>query len=72
MTENGKRMPLDPEATKQGNVWVIRMEEGTPIVGVAAKPADVPQQEALRYVSHFATCPQATDWRKQRGPGAEV
>jgi hypothetical protein len=59
-----KRIPLDPDAVPDGNIYVLRWEEGTPVVIVAATPADVPGGEALRYKTHFATCPQAQTWRK--------
>ena len=56
-------MPVDPEPVEDGNIWVLRTEQGTPIIGVALASNFVPTAEALRYVSHFVTCPQADDWR---------
>lgn len=57
-------MPIDPEPVVDGNVWVIRTEQGTPIIGVALNNESVPASVPLRYVSHFVTCPQSADWRK--------
>ena len=63
----GKRMPLNPAPTADGNVWVLRYEDEIPIVAVAATLFDVPTAEAFKYTSHFATCEQADQWRKPRG-----
>lgn len=63
---NRKRMPVDPEPVADGNIWVVRTEQATPIIGVALHTDNVPASEALRYVSHFVTCPQSNEWRKKR------
>lgn len=61
---SGKRMPLDPDAHTNGNIWVLRWEGGSPVVAVAASPDDVPSSEAMRYRSHFVTCPDGPSWRR--------
>jgi hypothetical protein len=61
----GKKMPLDPDAVPDGNIWVERVELGTPMVHVALNSEGVPRNVPLRYVSHFVTCPQAKSWRKK-------
>ena len=61
---NRKRMPVDPDPVEDGNVWVMRVEQGTPIIGVALHGSAVPASEALRYVSHFVTCPDRDEWRR--------
>lgn len=33
-------------------------------------PVDEPEDDGRPTFSHFATCPQAEDWRKKRGAGA--
>jgi hypothetical protein len=68
LTGSGKRMPLDTEAVPDGNVTVDRYEADHAIVVVHATPADVPASEALRYKSHFATCPEADSWRHPKNP----
>ena len=65
-TVTGKSMPIDPLAADNGNIWVVQFSDGNPIVEVAATPDAVPAAEALRYTSHFATCPNAADHRKPR------
>ena len=60
---NGKRMPVDPDPVHDGNVWIVRYEQGTPIIGVALHGDGVPANEPIRYVSHFVTCPSANEWR---------
>jgi len=44
-------------------MWVDRIEGGTPIMRVALSGADVPGNVAIRYVSHFVTCPDRDSWR---------
>ena len=62
----GKLMPLDPDPVDDGNVWVLRIESGTPVVAVALLADAVPTTVPLRYVSHFVTCKDAATWRKTR------
>ena len=62
---NDRRMPIDPEPVEDGNVWVIEIRQGTPIVGVALTGDAVPASVPLRYVSHFVTCPDRDTWRKR-------
>lgn len=64
-TSSGKRMPLDPDPDPEGNVWIDRIENGTPIVHVALMGSAVPSGEPFRYVSHFVTCPDRDAWRKK-------
>jgi hypothetical protein len=65
ITANGKQMPLDPEPADDGNVWVTGVWAGRRTVAVGLTGADVPRNEALRYVSHFVTCKDAATWRKR-------
>jgi len=62
---NGRRMPLDPDPVKDGNVWIDGMQDGVPLVKVALCADDVPRNVPIRYVSHFVTCPDAAEWRKE-------
>lgn len=71
VTPDGKRMPVDAEP-----VWVREAMEGeTPrpfldrkgniVNGIMAGDAWEGKAEEV-FVSHFATCPQAAKWRKER------
>lgn len=65
-TANGRSMPLDAEPVADGNVVftgrTVRNDRGVarPEVRVESQPHD----GAPRYLSHFATCPNADQWRK--------
>jgi hypothetical protein len=65
-TERGKRMPVDAEPVHDdgiaGTTFVLRAEHEPPLA-VAAWPAAFPDEP--HYVSHFATCPDADDWRRR-------
>ena len=60
-TANGKAMPLDVEPVANGNLGF--RDDGRVILlsGLTNVAWDAP-----RYVSHFATCPDATTYRKPR------
>jgi hypothetical protein len=65
VTVDGKRMPLDYNATDDGTLVVVRhTDTGTPVVRVVSPVDGVPSHPS-RYRSHFATCPDAGDWRKR-------
>ena len=53
-------MPLNPTLNPYGDVWVLRWENGSPVIGVVAANQAVPGSEALRYTSHLTTCPGST------------
>lgn len=64
-TETGSRMPVDPERVQGGNVMLIAdvTDDGrmTPNqIAKVVKPGDGV------YVSHFATCPDASQHRRSR------
>lgn len=71
-TETNKRMPLDAEPSDKGNMEIIGRrddpdEPPTPIVRVLKQgEADtLPGLEPPpRYISHFATCVNASDHRR--------
>jgi hypothetical protein len=65
----GKTMPVDAEPVEDGN---IRLEErgqktnmGTPAPTAIYDTTESLFGSSNRYVSHFATCPEATQWRKE-------
>lgn len=56
-TVNGKPMPLDPQPSARGNIIVVD--------GIAKYvPVDDNATFGTRFVSHFATCPNAKSHRK--------
>lgn len=59
ITEKGKRMPLDKEPVPNGNIIVLN----NGIAHFLLKDEPV-KPETKRYVSHFATCPNAGQHRK--------
>jgi hypothetical protein len=63
VTEAGRRMPLDVEPDPAGNLAIVEyLADGTPVVAFDAGARALLD---LRYLSHFATCPQAGDWRRR-------
>lgn len=52
-TANGKPMPLDPEPNDDGNVTLNE-------AGVATVHGDGTSIDGVRYMPHFATCPNYT------------
>lgn len=57
-TALGKRMPIDAVPTDAGTIVV---DAG---VATVVAPEDLFDTRQPRYTSHFATCPQAAEWRK--------
>ena len=57
-SRRAKRMPIDAEKVDGGNVEVIERLHGADVARVVEAERGV-----KRYVSHFATCPQASLWR---------
>ncbi len=65
-TESGRRMPLDPRPTADGNI--VYWGEGTDRVRVLKKAdeGDLFLSGLQRYKSHFATCNYAEQLREPR------
>lgn len=63
-TENGKRMPLDAEATHIGDSSELRGLQSVTFVDGEYRCS--PARPMLVYVSHFATCPNAGSHRQAR------
>jgi len=60
-TEWGKSIPLDPEpyqGDSPSGLFVLRGR-----VAMAVPPDAFPEEP--HYVTHFATCPDAGDWRRR-------
>ena len=73
MISSGKAIPLDVEPRKDGNLWCSQRQTSTGIelVAVPAQALDDPRLDSFnrdrrRWVSHFATCPNATKHRGAR------
>lgn len=64
MTEAGRRIPIDAEPQTDGTIRLVdrsyegRMERFAQIAGKSTTE--------VRYVTHYATCPDAADWRKRK------
>ena len=56
--KTGKPMPLNPDPTPAGNVWLDDDGRGH----VASQP---PLGVTELYLSHFATCPRADNFRRK-------
>jgi hypothetical protein len=54
VSEDGKRLPMNADSEPR-LIAVADLSDGTPVVRVVRT-----------WVSHFATCPQAKEWRKPR------
>jgi hypothetical protein len=66
-TGAGKRIPVDVEPTPDGNLFAVGDGIGdgeTPVVAVITSSRQ-PFPDALRYTSHFATCPNASAHRRR-------
>lgn len=66
ITRKGKRMPIDLAPTEDGNLALMRDPMGVLQVTIMAKgdraKGDRPKGD--RYTSHFATCPEASRFRR--------
>lgn len=61
-THKGKRIPIDLTPNPSGNIALYRESDaGLPRATIMAK-GDVPKGD--RYLSHFATCPDAARFRR--------
>jgi hypothetical protein len=60
-TEAGRRIPVDAEPSQRGNL-VLRERTGLPPLAVVVVGA-VADGEGPLHLSHFVTCPQASQWR---------
>lgn len=62
-TQQGRAIPLDREPVASGNVEFTGVLD---TVRVLAPDGDAVLFGGPRYVSHFATCPQADHWKTRR------
>lgn len=64
----GKALPIDVDPSPVGNVVKTGdVERGTALVRVLSRRDldAAPPRGVDRYLSHFATCPQAGSWRRR-------
>jgi hypothetical protein len=65
---SGKRCPIDVEQRPDGNVKLDGCEaaDGNQAAHVAGAKelVDLRASKAALYISHFATCPSAGEWRR--------
>ncbi len=66
LTINEQFIPMDPEATPDGNCWIACYRNGQPVVLVASAESPVPSYVALRYQSHWASCPRPPERQHQK------
>jgi len=64
-TEKGKAMPVDAEPVSDGNVEMTgEMVGNRPLVRVHANGQSQLLDTGDRYLSHFTTCPDSAEWRR--------
>lgn len=76
MKDSGKKIPLDAQPSPTGNLW-CQQKSNPPHLELLAFPAlpvdhpglDTINQDRRRWVSHFATCPNAGEHRKPKQLG---
>lgn len=66
VSASGKRMPIDPAPRLDGNLRFLasRAPDGTRLVEYVTPAELADASSGLRFVSHFATCPDAASHRK--------
>lgn len=68
-TVKGKTMPVDPDAVRfipAGGPNTYVMMDGSIQRGRGLKHDDDNEGSMIGYISHFATCPNADDFRKRK------
>lgn len=62
-TKAGELMPLDPEPNPNGNIILL---DGVAITKGSGGLFEPSMPEGPAYLSHFATCPHADQWRRKK------
>lgn len=66
--ESGRENPIEPEPKENGNVRLVEREDQKPLALYDKKDRQrTLDDDGMRYVSHFANCPDAPRWRKELG-----
>ncbi len=68
-TTNGRSMPIDPDPVDGGNLVLTYPSPGSALA-IVVDPEQTMLDDPPRYVSHFATCPNADQHRTTRGTRA--
>ncbi len=68
MTDAGKRMPLDPMPTTTGTVALLQGSERRARVLPAAELEAARAEGKTLFTPHWATCPQAREWKGKARP----
>lgn len=58
-------MPIDPDPVTDGNLVLTYPSPGA-VLAIVVDPDQLSIDDSPRYVSHFATCPNADQHRKER------
>ena len=64
VTHKGNRMPVDAEPVEGGNVVLRRDGEALIAEYPGKEHPSLFEDDGVRYVSHFSTCPEGKEWRK--------
>lgn len=66
-TDHGAPIPLDPTPTTDGNIALVHLGTGA-VVAITLKTRELARLAGERelYMTHFATCPFADEFRKTR------
>lgn len=65
VTQNGYDMPVDPQPHPTGNIVLEQRGGGLKPVATVLNSKDRAGRMGT-HRSHFATCPQAAEWRRRR------
>lgn len=67
-TVKGKSMPIDPTPVPDGNIF-LQVRQHLPPLAIYLTALELTAAQAEKrelFKSHFATCPEATKWRKNK------
>ena len=64
ITEKNRRIPLDPQPCADGNI--LLQFRGNFLLPLATVHFAVQLDNPQRFKSHFATCPNSKQWRRQK------
>ncbi len=66
VTHKGKRMPVDAQPVPTGNIR-LRQEGDRVIAEYPGKEhPSLLEDERQRFVSHFSSCPDRQEWRREK------
>lgn len=60
----GKTMPIDPKPNPDGNLQIVD-RSGAQIIVAVVNDTLFDDETTVRYTSHFATCPDADEFRRR-------